>query len=168
MGSPTSHHPSLQVHHLDLASKLPWLRDEKALKKEEDKIGDSVEVNVGTEEAGVGAEDGSSELHTLNKKDQLSGDISGHSLHIYQAPPTDPTHNSNMGDSLFQSHNGMDPSFPLLPPKDYDLSPTDLPPLDLPPRDYPMSPDHVKPQEWTGDLISDDDYYAQMMNDINM
>lgn len=125
------------------------------------------------EDAGVRPEDGSSELQGQDvERDKLSGDIFGHPLHsqvLCQATPTSPTHSSSLGDSPFQFHNeGMDSSFPPLPPKDYDLSPTDLPPLDLPPRDYPMSPDHVKPLEWTGDLISDDDYYAQMMNNINM
>lgn len=158
MDCPTNHHPSLQVHHLDLASKLPWLKqgEQKQSKKEAYKREDSTTVIAGREEAGVGRED---ELQALDTEgDKLSGDISEHSLH-----------SSKLGDSPFQFHDdGMDLSLPPLPPKDYDLSPTDLSPLDLPPRDYPMSSDHVKPLEWTGDLISDDDYYAQMMNNINM
>ena len=143
---------------MDLTSKLPWLKQEeqKQSRKEADKGEESTAVTAGREEAGVGAED---ELQVLdNEGDKLSGDTAGHSLH-----------SSKLGDSPFQFHDdGMDPSLPPLPPKDYDLSPTDLSPLNLPPRDYPMSPDHVKPLEWTGDLISDDDYYAQMMNNINM
>ena len=161
MDCPTTHHHSLQVHHLDLSSKLPWLKqdEQKQSRNEADKREESIAVTAATEEAGIGGEDGSSELQALDtERDKLSGDISGHSLH-----------SSKLEDSPFQFHSdGMDPSLPPLPPKDYDLGPTDLPPLDLPPRDYPMSPDHVKPLEWTGDLISDDDYYAQMMNNINM
>ena len=57
--------------------------------------------------------------------------------------------------------DGMESGLPPLPAKNYDS------PVALPPRDYPVSPDHVKPLERTGDLISDDDYYAQMMNVLN-
>ena len=85
-------------------------------------------------------------------------------------PPekTTPTnHTPNPLEIEFEGQNDGDWSQqqPPLPPKDYDLS---LSPSDLPPRDYPtQSPDHVTQLERTGDLISDDDYYAKMMNAFN-
>ena len=70
-----------------------------------------------------------------------------------------------------QDKLGMESGPPLLPEKDYDS------PLDLPPRDYPTSSDHADRTQdcltspghvkQTGDFISDDDYYAQMMNILN-
>ena len=74
-----------------------------------------------------------------------------------QTTPTDHTPDPLKIDD--NDGNGWD--MPPLPPKDY-LDP------DLPPRDYPTTTsEHIKPLEQTGDLISDDDYYAQMMNALN-
>ena len=108
---------------------------------------------------------GASVDHVVDTEVITSG-ISEHSLHnqllMYQATLTYPTASDSPGDVPFQQHgDGMESNLPPLPAKDYDS------PLDLPPRDYPVSPDHVRSVEWTGDLISDDDYYAQMMNDLN-
>ena len=156
----------LQVHHLDLTSRLPWLKDkQKKFKKEGEEEGEIAAVTAGEEEdEQKEAEIVASELLGTGGENS-SGAISEHPLH--KATPTDHPASDSLGDILFQYNDGTEPSLPPLPPKDYDLSPADQLSFDLPPRDYPMSADHVKPLEQTGDLISDADYYAQMMNNFN-
>ena len=82
------------------------------------------------------------------------------------AEQTTPTnHTPNPLEIEFEDENeGWDQ--PPLPPKDYyDLN-SSLP--DLPPRDYPATTSEViQTLQNSGDLISDDDYYAQMMNAHN-
>lgn len=67
--------------------------------------------------------------------------------HTLQATPTSHTPNNSLVDTP-----------PPLPDKDYDVFPS---PPDLPPRDYSMSPDQP---EQNGDLISENDYYARIIN----
>ena len=130
---------------------------QKKSKKERDDEEESVEEKE-QRVAGV-AEVGASQQYAVGTE-AISGDITLHNqLLTHQAIPTNHTASGSLEDIPFQLHgDGMESGLPPLPAKDYDS------PLDLPPRDYPVSPDHVKPLERTGDLISDDDYYAQMMN----
>jgi hypothetical protein len=135
------------VHHLDFSSKFAWLKD-----KVKRKVKDEEE---GEEEGGHG------ESQQTGEQNQLETNTTAD-------PPEQTTPTDHTPDPLkieFEDDNdGNGWDMPPLPPKDYlDES---LP--DLPPRDYPTTTsEHIKPLEQTGDLISDDDYYAQMMNALN-
>lgn len=95
-------------------------------------------------------EDGDDRVNVLQTLEEDTHAGSDHPLN-----QTTSTTDGSVTDISFQGLNsGMESNPPPLPERGYDL----------PPRDYPMSPDHTKPLEQTGDLISDDDYYAQMMN----
>ena len=132
------------MHHLDLTSKLPWLRQQKKASK---KAATDEEMMEGEREGGDGAED----VPLQPETDALVGTSK-------QATPT--SHAPPQLQTVPEGPSGG--TLPPLPPRDYDLSP------DLPPRDYPThSPDQVKQPEQNGDLISDDDYYAHMMNALN-
>ena len=160
-----------KVHHLDLKSRLPWLKNKQKNQKEEavedeQGVGVTGEDNDEQRETEVVAEEGTSEAQETEGDNFASG-ISEHSLHsqllIHQTTPTDHTPQGSLGKLSFQlQSDGMELRPPTLPPKDYPSQSADLPP-----RDYPVSSAQPKTHEQTGDLISDDDYYAQMMNDFN-
>ena len=132
------------------------------MQKKSKKDDEEESVEVKEQRVAGAAEAGASQQHAVDTE-AISGEIYLHNqLLTHQGMPTNHTHSGSLGDIPFQLHgDGMELGLPPLPAKDYDS------PLDLPPRDYPVSPDHVKPLERTGDLISDDDYYAQMMNVVN-
>ena len=137
------------MHHLDLTSKLPWLKDKLKTKAEESEESGGCGDSQPTEKE--------NRQHTPHETDTVPD-------HPQKTTPTN--HTPNPLEIEFEDENDGNEwdLLPPLPPKDYyDQSPS-LP--DLPPRDYPIA-DQIQSVERTGDLISDDDYYAQMMNALN-
>ena len=136
--------------------------------EDEQGVGVTGEVNNKQRETKVVAEEGTSEAQETEGENFASpSGISEHSLHsqllIHQTTPTDHTPQGSLGELSFQlQSDGMELRPPTLPPKDYPSQSADLPP-----RDYPVSTAQPKTLQQTGDLISDDDYYAQMMDDFN-
>lgn len=130
---------SPKVHHLDLTSKVPWLKDKLKTSRA---VGDGDTEEQQRETSDPPPPEVDTPLGTSSELAPL-----------HQATPTSHTPNNSVADTPLQD---MIP--PPLPDRDYDIAP---PPPDLPPRDYPMSPDH---SEQNGDPILDNDYYAQIIS----